>query len=277
MAELHARSAGSRACVGPMALVMILLCLLILAAVAAAPPTLPSSAIGYAKVVRACAPPNPGSATCFALARQEAKEAREVTEREEAAVAKKHEEEAAVAKKHEEEAAVAKRHEEEAAVAKRHEEEAAASVKAAANLGAQGVSGFQMALAPAVPDTQLVGTSLQVGPFGAVTVKISCPSNESECSGSVTLRTLNAVIASAKHGARQKPSVLTLSAGYFTVAGGQVRAVTLHLSKSARVLLARTRTLRARATLGAHDLQGASHTTRTTVTLHVATARHHGG
>src|SRR6202453_989703 len=267
MAELHARSAGSRACVGPMALVMILLCLLILAAVAAAPPTLPSSAIGYAKVVRACAPPNPGSATCFALARQEAKEAREVTEREEAAVAKKHEEEAAVAK----------RHEEEAAVAKRHEEEAAASVKAAANLGAQGVSGFQMALAPAVPDTQLVGTSLQVGPFGAVTVKISCPSNESECSGSVTLRTLNAVIASAKHGARQKPSVLTLSAGSFTVAGGQVRAVTLHLSKSARVLLARTRTLRARATLGAHDLQGASHTTRTTVTLHVATARHHGG
>src|ERR1700677_4480376 len=257
MAELHARSAGSRAFVAPMALVMMLLCLLILAAVAAAAPTLPSSAIGYAKVVRACAPPNPGSATCFALARQEAKEAREVTEREEAAVAKKHEEEAAVAK--------------------RHEEEAAASVKAAANLGAQGVSGFQMALAPAVPDTQLVGTSLQVGPFGAVTVKISCPSNESECSGSVTLRTLNAVIASAKHGARQKPSVLTLSAGSFTVAGGQVRAVTLHLSKSARVLLARTRTLRARATLGAHDLQGASHTTRTTVTLHVATARHHGG
>ena len=257
MAELHARSAGSRAFVAPMALVMMLLCLLILAAVAAAAPTLPSSAIGYAKVVRACAPPNPGSATCFALARQEAKEAREVTEREEAAVAKKHEEEAAVAK--------------------RHEEEAAASVKAAANLGAQGVSGFQMALAPAVPDTQLVGTSLQVGPFGAVTVKISCPSNESECSGSVTLRTLNAVIASAKHGARQKPSVLTLSAGSFTVAGGQVRAVTLHLSKSARVLLARTRTLRARATLVAHDLQGASHTTRTTVTLHVATARHHGG
>jgi len=67
--------------------------------------------------------------------------------------------------------------------------------------------------------------------------------------------------------ASTKPSVLTLAKGSFVVAGGATRAVTLHLSAKARVLLARAHTLHARATLLAHDLQGASHNTQTVVTL----------
>jgi hypothetical protein len=71
--------------------------------------------------------------------------------------------------------------------------------------------------------------------------------------------------------------VLTLATGSFTVAGGKLVAVTLHLFTKARTLLARTHTLRARATLLAHDPQGASHTTLTIVTLRAAKASHHTG
>ena len=53
--------------------------------------------------------------------------------------------------------------------------------------------------------------------------------------------------------------------------------VTLRLTAKARVLLAREHTLRARATLLAHDLQGASHTTHTTVTLRAPKAGRHKG
>ncbi len=155
-----------------------------------------------------------------------------------------------------------------------HQEET--PTKSPTNSGAQGVSGFQAGLAPPVPDAQLASTSLQVSSSGTVTLKISCPAGESSCSGSITLRTLNAVIAGGP-AARKKPSVLTLAVGSFTVLGGRVRAVTLHLSAKARVLLARSHTLRARATLVAHAPQGASHTTRTIVTLRAPKPRGHSG
>jgi hypothetical protein len=160
-------------------------------------------------------------------------------------------------------------------VKKKLEEEAAA--KSSVNAGSQGVNGFQVHLAPPVPDAQLASTSLQVSRAGTVTLKISCPAAETRCSGTITLRTLSAVIAGDGHAARQKPSVLTLAGGSFTVAGGKVQALTLHLSAKARALLARTHTLRARATLLAHDLQGASHTTLTIVTLRAPKPLHHNG
>jgi PKD repeat protein len=197
---------------------------------------------------------------------------------EEEAAAKKHEQEvngeqeAAARKKGEEEAAATKKHEQEAAATKAREEQLAANLSV--NPGAQGVSSFQTRVAPAVPDAELTSSSLQVSSSGAVTLKISCPVGESSCSGSVTLRTLSAVIAGARHAARMKPSVLMLAAGSFAVTGGKVRAVTLHLSAKARVLLARSHTLRVRATLLAHDLQGASHTTQTIVTLRAPKATH---
>ena len=157
---------------------------------------------------------------------------------------------------------------EEAALNKKHEEELAAAKSAASH----GVSAFENR----VPDAQLAGTSLQVSASGAVTLKISCPTGESSCTGTITLRTLSAVIAANGYAAKHKPVVLTLATGSFTVAGGVVRAVTLHLSQKARLLLARVHTLRARATLLAHDLQNASHTTTTIVTLRAARPHHKG-
>jgi hypothetical protein len=80
---------------------------------------------------------------------------------------------------------------------------------------------------------------------------------------------------SAARAAKKKASVLTLATGSFTVAGGKVATVKLHLSAKARVLLARLRTLRARATLVAHDPGGATQTTQTIVTLRAAKPTHH--
>jgi PKD repeat protein len=124
---------------------------------------------------------------------------------------------------------------------------------------------------PPVPDAELAGTALAVSSSGAVGVKVSCPAAESSCAGTVTLRTLGAVSArAAGHKKKRKAAILTLATGSFTVSGGKVQTVTLHLSAKARALLAGGHVLRAQATIVAHDPSGASHTTQTTVTLRLA-------
>jgi hypothetical protein len=122
-----------------------------------------------------------------------------------------------------------------------------------------------------VPDAELVGTVLAVSSSGTVGVKVSCPAAESSCAGTITLRTLGAVSArAAGHKKKRKAAILTLATGSFTVSGGKVQTVTLHLSAKARTLLAGAHVLRTQATIVAHDPSGASHTTQTTVTLRLA-------
>ena len=136
----------------------------------------------------------------------------------------------------------------------------------AAGVGKVGVLSFKEGL----PDATLAGTSLTVSSGGSLVLKIACPAGQTTCTGTVTLRTLHAVIAAAK----QRAAVLTLAAGSFTVAGGQSKAVTLHLSAKARALLARSHVLSARATIVAHNPSGATHTGQSNVTLHAAKAKH---
>jgi PKD repeat protein len=129
----------------------------------------------------------------------------------------------------------------------------------------------------AVTDTHahsatLVGTSLIVSKSGEVMLKLKCPAGETDCSGTVMLRTLGAVGVSAK--AHVRKSVLTLAVGSFTVVGGQMKAVALHLSARARALLAHSRMLRVRVALRAHDRAGVTYTTQTVVTLRLATPPH---
>jgi DNA-binding beta-propeller fold protein YncE len=146
-------------------------------------------------------------------------------------------------------------------------------------LVSQGVLPSQQHKAPLVPDAKLASTSLAVSSSGTVNVNVTCPAGESSCTGTVTLRTLNAVTASATgdQSKKRKAAILTLAIGSFRVAGGQAKAVRLHLSAKARTLLSRTPVLRVRATVVAQDPAGASHTTQTTVTLHTpSTTRHHG-
>jgi Trypsin len=181
------------------------------------------------------------------------------TPQEEAVAKQKLEAEAAAARSHQEEVA--------AAAARRQQEEQAAS----------GVAGSEENAPLLIPDAKLATTALEASSSGVVSIKVSCPAGESSCSGTVTLRTLGAVSTSAGGSAKKKATVLTLASGSFTVAGGRVKTVTLHLSEKARSLLARSHVLRARATVFAHDPAGATHTTQTTVTLHAHKGRHGKG
>jgi hypothetical protein len=138
--------------------------------------------------------------------------------------------------------------------------------------GAQGVSPFQIHVNPPVPDAEMLGTALQASTTGVVKVKLSCPAGESSCMGTVTLRTFGAVVAGLAHPARARASVLTLTAGSFTVAGGMTMTVTLHLSGRARALLARTHRLRIRCTVSAHDTAGATHASQKAATLRLLPA-----
>jgi 3'-phosphoadenosine 5'-phosphosulfate sulfotransferase (PAPS reductase)/FAD synthetase len=105
-----------------------------------------------------------------------------------------------------------------------------------------------------------------------VKVKISCPAAESRCAGTVSLRTLRAVTARTA-AANSKRAVLTLASGSFSVAGGKVTTVILHLSAKARSLLARSHSLRVRVTIVAHDPAGAKHTEETVATMRALTAK----
>jgi Trypsin len=140
--------------------------------------------------------------------------------------------------------------------------------------GTQEVAGFQAIVPPPLPDAQLAGTALEASLSGIISVKVSCPAGATSCTGTITLRTLNAVSASSARAAKSKGSILTLASGSFTVAGGKVATVKLHLSAKARALLARSRVLRARASIVAHDPAGASHTAQTLVTLRAAKPKH---
>ncbi len=112
----------------------------------------------------------------------------------------------------------------------------------------------------------LAGSTLAVSPTGAFVIKVAC-TGQSTCAGLVTLRTLSAVAATRK-------AILTLASGSFSAAPGTVKSITLHLSSSARKLLAREHVIKAKATLAGHDAAGIAHTTTTIVSLHVAKAHH---
>jgi hypothetical protein len=154
-------------------------------------------------------------------------------------------------------AAANKQHEEEAAAAKKHQEEESAKSGA-------------LAFKEGSPDATIASASLRASSSGEVSVKVSCPAGVSSCAGTVTLRTLDAVVASVK----AKPAILTLATGSFTVAGGQVKTIVLHLSSKARVLLARSHTLHVRVTVAAHNATGVMHTGYAVGTLRAAKAKH---
>jgi hypothetical protein len=122
----------------------------------------------------------------------------------------------------------------------------------------------------AIPAAGLVGGgSATATPAGIVLVKVSCPAGETSCIGSITLTTIGpAGSASAGREAKaKKKSALTLATGAFTVAGGKTATVQLHLSSKAEALLKHSHSLRAQATIVAHDAAGATHTTRSKITI----------
>ncbi|HTC72425.1 MAG TPA: hypothetical protein VK655_06020, partial [Solirubrobacteraceae bacterium] len=63
---------------------------------------------------------------------------------------------------------------------------------------------------------------------------------------------------------------LTLASGSFTISGGAVKTLTLHLSAKARALLAHSHVLHVKSTIVARNASGASATSTATVTLKAA-------
>jgi hypothetical protein len=120
-----------------------------------------------------------------------------------------------------------------------------------------------------VPNVKLVSTSIVVSASGVVVVKVTCPAGGSPCTGTLMLRTLNAVSASAaSQSAKPKAIILTLATVSYNVPAGQVKTLRLRLSARARNLLSRTRVLKVRATIVAHDTAGAAaHTNQIRITL----------
>jgi hypothetical protein len=138
----------------------------------------------------------------------------------------------------------------------------------------QGVLGVHVSNVPPVPDAELASRSLTANAAGRFTLRVTCPGQESSCAGTVTIRTLAAVAAdSLGHQASgSRAAILTLAEGSFKVPGGHVLTIKLRLSAKARTLLVRSRVLRARATIVAHDPTGATHTAQSTVTIRLARA-----
>ncbi len=120
------------------------------------------------------------------------------------------------------------------------------------------------------PEAKIATTSITVAASGTLTLKLSCPTGEESCTGTVVLKGILASVAAKKH----KPTPVTIATGSFTVAGGQVKAVTLRLSAQARRLLAREHILRATATVSAHDPAGVKRTTTAALTLRLAKPKH---
>jgi PKD repeat protein len=134
---------------------------------------------------------------------------------------------------------------------------------------------------PLVPNARLASASLAASSSGTVGLEVTCPVGESDCAGTVTLRTLGAVTISAAHSRRSskkgKAAVLTLASGTFTVAGGQREFVTLRLSAAARALLAHSHTVEGLAMLVAHDSAGATYSSQLPIVLKAARAAHGRG
>jgi len=195
---------------------------------------------------------------------------------------KKHEEEL---KQHEEELKhqeeQKKREEEEgrkqheAEVQKQHEEEERKQHEAEVQKQHEAEKGGVLGTKEEPPVAVLASTSLSVSSSGKLVVTVKCPTGEASCSGTITLRTLTAVVASVGgHQAKAKAKVLTLASGSFSVGGGQAKAVTLRVSSAALKLLAHSHSLRARATILAKNPSNGTHTTLSTVTLHLAKHGH---
>jgi hypothetical protein len=127
-----------------------------------------------------------------------------------------------------------------------------------------GVAAYAHVASGLAPIVTLASAALRASAAGTLSVVLYCPAGEISCAGTVTLRGF--VTSKDKHRRTHRSSV-TLASGAFTMSGGTQRTVVLHISRQARSLLARLRTLQAQAIVAAHDPSGATHTTQLGVTV----------
>jgi hypothetical protein len=115
--------------------------------------------------------------------------------------------------------------------------------------GSQGLSPFvQSSQLPAT--VSLMATNLSVSRLGSVAVRLRCPASAG-CVGTMTLRSLHAVLARAGHAlaAQARRQIVTLAHGSFNLPAGAGRTLSLRLSATGRRLLAHAHRLAGRLTI----------------------------
>jgi len=125
------------------------------------------------------------------------------------------------------------------------------------------------------PDAKLTSAALTASPTGVITVKMSCPLSDGRCAGTLTLRPLVPYRTTTGHRShRHRTGIVTLATGRFTIAGGRMAKIELHLSPQGRALLARVHVLRARATTVARYADGRTHVSHLVVTIRANASTH---
>ena len=109
----------------------------------------------------------------------------------------------------------------------------------------------------------LASHKLSVNARGSLEIPVKCPAGSSSCTGSLSFQVVMAAGASSKAHRHVSRRHVVLAAGRFTVSGGRVSTVRLHLSHTARRLLRRSHVLHASATL----TPAAGKPARTSVTI----------
>ena len=121
-------------------------------------------------------------------------------------------------------------------------------------------------------EARLASSAVTVNKSGALSLSVFCLTGAESCSGTVTLRTLSAVLTSSGHG-KKKKQILQVASGSFSLATGQTAKLTLHLSPAGRALLAKTHTLRVSVTVLARSPKGNAKQTQAVLTLKLAPAK----
>jgi hypothetical protein len=116
----------------------------------------------------------------------------------------------------------------------------------------------------------LAGTALVASRKGTVVVELHCPTDESNCSGTLKLLESSTVRVRDGHHFKAHKIILTIASGSFRVVGGRVATVKLHLSSEARALLVDKHLLRVRAVVVARGHTGAIQTATANVTIRAA-------
>lgn len=130
-----------------------------------------------------------------------------------------------------------------------------------------------LGISEVAPVAVLATKALTIGPTGRFTVRVKCAEGAGKCAGTVTLRTLHAVVADDTVPASRR-SIATLAMASFDIPVGKEGTLILHLSKVGKRLLAHGHSLAARATIRVRNAAGAYITGQATVTLRASRARH---
>src|SRR6185312_13040844 len=111
----------------------------------------------------------------------------------------------------------------------------------------------------------LTTAGLLARPGGVVHVRLHCPAQQGACTGTLVLRTARAIRANAR---TRRPAIVTLAAGRFAIPAGRSATVSVFLTRDARRLLGRLRSIPVRLATVTTAVSGRAEVVHASVVLH---------